>query len=155
MAIVVRSATHVDADAIGRLAEEFVAYLAALGDPAPRGITADVYRRDGFGERPAFEGIVVEHGGSVVGYLLFGDGYDIDRGGRVLHVIDLFVTESARHLGAGTALMVEARDECRRRNGHALVWTVFPPNSLARQFYERLGATYPAEILMAWTTEPT
>jgi len=67
---ILRVARADDAEAIGRLAAEFVAYLAGLGDPNPRGITAAEYLRDGFGDRAAFQGLVAEDGTGVVGYLL-------------------------------------------------------------------------------------
>lgn len=149
MALSVRAATAEDADAVASLGREFVEYLRAFGDPAPRGIAATEYLRDGFGKRRAFSGFIAESDGGIVGYLLYHDGYDIDRGGRVLHVIDLFVSAAARHEGTGRALMEKAADECRRLGGHALVWSVYPPNAAARAFYERLGATYSGDLLMS------
>lgn len=145
-----RTARERDAEAIGHLAAEFVAYLAALGDPEPRGITAVEYLRDGFGERAAFRGFVAEDSTGVVGYLLCHDGYDVDRRGRVLYIADLFVSERARRHGIGQALMERARAECQARGGQALLWTVYPPNVIARRFYERLGARPTAEQLMSW-----
>jgi GNAT superfamily N-acetyltransferase len=146
----VRPAREGDAEAIGQLAAEFVAYLAGLGDPDPRGITAEEYLRDGFGDRAAFSGFVAEDGTDVVGYLLYHDGYDVDRRGRVLYVADLFVSERARRHGVGRALMERARVECEARGGQALLWTVFPPNAAARRFYEELGARPTIEQLMSW-----
>lgn len=150
MPLLVRPAALADADAVARLAAEFVAYLSGLGDSAPRGITADEYRRDGFGEHAAFAGLVADDGGQIVGYLLYHDGYDVDRGGRVLHVVDLFVTDSSRGRGAGRALMEAVREVCRRRSGRALLWTVYNRNIEARTFYERLGATCAEDLLMSW-----
>jgi GNAT superfamily N-acetyltransferase len=146
----VRPAREDDAEAIGQLAAEFVAYLAALGDPDPRGITAEEYLRHGFGDRALLGGFVAEGATGVVGYLLYHDGYDVDRRGRVLYVADLFVSERARRNGVGGALMDRARAECRARGGRALLWTVYPPNVTARRFYERLGARPTAEQLMSW-----
>jgi GNAT superfamily N-acetyltransferase len=146
----IRAASEQDADAIAELSAEFVAYLAALGDSAPRGITAAEYRHDGFGEHPAFAGLVAEHTGRVVAYLLYHPGYDIDRGGRVWHIIDLFVTERARRQGLGRALMARARAECHAHGGHALLWAIYPANVIARRFYERLGARTSADQLMSW-----
>jgi GNAT superfamily N-acetyltransferase len=150
MPSIVRPATIGDAEAIGRLSAEFVAYLEGLGDSAVRGISAEEYRRAGFGERPAFAGLIVEDRGDPVGYLLYHEGYDIDQGGRVLHVIDLFVTANARGRGAGRALMDGAREACRRAGGVAVLWLVYPPNTAARAFYERLGGAYVGELVMSW-----
>ena len=145
-----RVAREQDAEAIERLSAEFVAYLTALGDPNPRGITATDYLRDGFGDRAAFDGFVAEDGTDLLGYVLYHDGYDVDRRGRVLYVADLFVTERARYHGVGRALMERVRSECQARGGQALLWTVYPPNLTARRFYERLGARPTAEQLMSW-----
>jgi GNAT superfamily N-acetyltransferase len=146
-----RTAREDDAEAVARLAAEFVAYLAALGDPDPRGITAAEYLRDGFGDRAAFAGFVAEDGAGVIGYLLYHDGYDVDRRGRVMYVADLFITEHARRHGVGRALMERARAECHTRGGRALLWTVYPANAAARSFYERLGARPTTEQLMSWS----
>jgi GNAT superfamily N-acetyltransferase len=151
----VRPATEADADAVARLAAEFVAYLCALGAHDPTGITAEEYRRDGFGTHPAFAGLVAEDDeGEILGYLLHHEGYDIEHGGRVLIVLDLFVTERARRRGAGRALMYAAADACRRAGGHALLWSVYPPNTAARAFYERLGASYAGDLMMSWQVGP-
>lgn len=146
----VRACTPADAGAVSALSREFVAYLRDLGDPAPGGVTAEAYLRDGFGERPAFTGLLAEIDGRTVGYLLYHEGYDTDRGGRVLHVADLFVTGSARRAGAGRALMDAAAEVCRCAGGHALVWAVYPPNAAARAFYESLGGRYSDDLLMSW-----
>src|SRR5262245_35273487 len=101
----IRAARASDAEAVAALAGEFHAYLRGLGDPFPFRFTADDFRRDGFGERPAFEGLVAEDGGAVVGYLLFHDGYDTDSARRLLHVVDLYVRPDRRRAGVGTSLM--------------------------------------------------
>lgn len=145
----VRACTPADAEAVSALSQEFVEYLRALGDPAPGGVTAEAYLRDGFGERPAFAGLLAEADGRAVGYLLYYEGYDTDRGGRIVHVADLFVTESARRTGAGRALMAAAAEACRRADGHALVWAVYPPNEPAKAFYEGLGGQYSDDLLMS------
>ena len=151
MALTVRDSTPADADAIAALSAEFVAYLRALGDPDPGdGVTAAAYLRDGCGADPAFAGLVAEADGRVVGYLLHHPGYDVDRGGRVLHVIDLYVAAAARRRGTGRALMAAAAEACRRAGRVALLWSVYPPNAAARTFYEKLGARYSGDLLMSW-----
>ena len=150
MTFLVRDASPEDAAAIARLCAEFAEYLAALGEPKPRSISAEEVLRDGFGERPAFTSIVAEYEGRVVGYLLHHPGYDVVRGGRILIVIDLFVTADARRAGVGRALMEHARDTCRRSGNHALVWAVHSRNRAAIAFYERLGATFSDDLLVTW-----
>jgi GNAT superfamily N-acetyltransferase len=150
MALSVRDATPADADRVAELSAEFVAYLRALGDPEPQGITPHAFRRDGFGPEAAFASLVAEAPDRIVGYLLYHPGYDVDRGGRVLHIIDLYVATDARRCGVGRALMAAAGEACRRTGACALVWSVYPPNTVARAFYERLGARYSEDLLMSW-----
>jgi GNAT superfamily N-acetyltransferase len=136
----VRAATREDAEAVGTLGAEFVAYLRALGDPDPQSLDAAGYVRDGFGDQPAFSGLVAEVDGVVVGYLLYCRAYDLDLGGRIVYVIDLFVHEASRRRGIARALMEATADICRQGGGQALLWTVYAPNEPARAFYASLGA---------------
>jgi GNAT superfamily N-acetyltransferase len=149
MRLTVRDATPGDAEAVERLSAEFVAYLRALGDPDPGLVSAERFARDGFGPERGFTPLVADAEGAVVGYLLHCPGYDVDRGGRVTHVVELFVSAAARRRGAGRALMLAAAEASRRSGARALLWTVYAPNADARAFYERLGARYGQELLMS------
>jgi len=140
--ITIRQATPEDAESIVRLEQESEEYLRLIGDSIPTILNLDTYLRDGFGEEPAFSGLVAETDGKVVGYPLYHPGYDFDHGGRVLYIVDLFVTEKARKKGAGRALMEAAAEICRNAGGKELVWAVYNPNKPAFSFYESLGARY-------------
>ena len=95
--------------------------------------------------------LLAEFNGQAVGYLLYHQGYDVDRGGRILYVIDLFVREGARRHGAGRALMEAAAEICHRLGGRELFWSVYAPNTMAQVFYERLGAKYTKDLkFMHW-----
>jgi len=63
MALTVREALATDAPAVDRLAKQFASYLRNLGDQTDFKLTAEAYRRDGFGLRPAFKGLVAEDDG--------------------------------------------------------------------------------------------
>ena len=138
--LLLRPMSMADVPAVARLAGEFAQHMRALGDTTPLCLDADALVRDGFGERPAFAGIVAVRDAEIVGYLLHHDGYDTDAACRVLFVCDLFVREAERGHGVGAALMREARDVATSRGAAQLVWTVASKNTAARQFYERLGA---------------
>ncbi len=153
MTFLVRDAKPPDAGAIAQLCAEFAEYLAALGEPKPRSISADEVLHDGFGDQRAFAAIVAEYEGRVVGYLLHHPGYDVVRGGRIWIIIDLFVAAEARRAGVGRALMEHARDACRRSRNHALVWAVHARNLAAIAFYERLGATFSDGLLVIWPAD--
>jgi len=136
----VRTALTSDAPAIGILANQFASYLCNLGDLTDFKLTAETCLRDGFGLRPAFEGLVAEEHGDVIGYLLFHFGYDSDGAFRNLHIVDLYVDSKARNKGAGKALMMAAAVLARKAGAREMIWSVYHANDLAATFYERLGA---------------
>jgi ribosomal protein S18 acetylase RimI-like enzyme len=94
---------------------------------------------DGFGADPAFDGFIAEEAEKPLGYLLHTPTYDSDLACRVLFVIDLWVRPWTRRLGVGRKLMETAAELGRQRNCGYLLWSVFKPNTLARQFYDKLG----------------
>lgn len=140
MSFVVRPALVGDAEAIGGMAQEFAAYLQALGDSVAYCLTPERIREDGFGPEPAFGGLIAEEGGVPLGYLLHHPGYDSDVARRFLMVCDLYVREAGRRRGVGRALMQAAMIQCRATGGCGLLWSVFKPNRLALAFYRGLGA---------------
>ena len=144
---IIRPAVIDDAEGIGRLAAEFAQYLRDLGDESELNFNAEVYVRDGFGNNPASSGLVAEHDNEIQGYLLYHPGYDTDCATRILHVIDLYVSETQRGQGIGRALMKEAQKICRRLGGTQLFWSVFAPNKAAIEFYEHLGAKFTRDLL--------
>lgn len=136
----IRPAQIEDATEVERLYLQSAAHLRALGDETDFKFNAEVYQRDGFGEHPAFAGIVAEVGQHLVGYLLYTFGYDTDRALRYLFVLDLLVDETQRGQGIGRALMDQAAQICRAQGGRELFWAVYVKNQLALDFYHRLGA---------------
>lgn len=147
MDFIIRPAEASDAQIIGKLAAEFIEYLRSLGDDAELKFNATVYLRDGFGENPAFSGIIAEKGDEIVGYLLYHFGYDVDYATRILHVVDLYVSEKSRKSGIGKALMERAGEICRAAGGTQLFWAVYAPNKAAIRFYEGLGARFTQNML--------
>ena len=146
MDLTIRPATREDAPEIERLYLQSADYLRALGDTSEFHFDAEVYLRDGFGERPAFGAIVAERAGGLVGYLIYTFGYDTDRSWRTLFVVDLLVDEAARGGGVGRALMADAARICRQEGGGELLWAVYEPNASAFAFYRSLGAEEVAEL---------
>lgn len=140
MPVAIRPSTPRDADAVGHMAAEFQAYLHSLGDKTEFDWGASKYLRDGFGDNPAFEGLVAETESDVVGYLLYHFGYDTERGQRLICIIDLYVREAFRRRGIAAALMKRAAEIGRSRGAEAMCWSVYEPNAVALRFYEALGA---------------
>ena len=146
MAFSIRTALAFDAPAIGRLAGQFADYLRTLGDQTEFKLNAEAYLRDGFGLQPAFEGLVAEAGGQVIGYLLYHFGYDSDGAFGNLHVVDLYVDSQARRKGVGKALMRAAGEIAREAGSREIIWSVYHANDLATTFYEKLGARKVTEV---------
>jgi len=138
----IREARHTDIAAIAGLVKEFADYMRDLGDTTELKLDAEAIERDGFGEDPAFRGLVAEVSEGVVGFLLHHAGYDTDAACRLLFVVDLYVTASARGRGIGAALMNAARAVAGRAGARQMVWTVDRRNALGRRFYEAIGAGY-------------
>lgn len=146
----IRTARVEDAEAIGAMMREFAAYLRSLGDDGPLDADAGMVRRYGFGSNAAFAGLIAEVDGTPAGYLLYHFGFDADRACRIVHVIDLYVRDSARRHGAGRALMDRVREICVAAGGGGLVWSVYKPNKLAARFYQRLGARWIEDLDFMW-----
>ena len=146
MAVTIRPARAGDAQEIGGLARQFADYLRKLGDGTDFKLNAETYLRDGFGEKPAFSGLVAEDGKKVIGYLLYHLGYDSDAAARNLHVVDLYVERDARRQGAGRVLMEAAAEIAIEAGAEQLVWSVYNLNGLAASFYEKLGAERITEV---------
>jgi GNAT superfamily N-acetyltransferase len=135
-----RPCTPADADAMAALYQQSANYLRSLGDASTFQFTAETYIRDGFGEHPAFEGILAELNDKAVGYLLYTFTYDTDRTMRVLYMLDLLVDEAARGQGLGRKLMEQAREIAKARGAGELMWAVYKHNKGAEEFYKHLGA---------------
>jgi GNAT superfamily N-acetyltransferase len=140
MTPLIRPISPADAGEMEQLYAQSAAYLRALGDTTDFKFNAAIYLRDGFGDNPAFAGLVAVIEPHLAGYLLYTFGYDTDRAIRYLFVIDLLVAEAWRGQGLGARLMAEAATICRQAGGQELVWAVYKNNRPAMEFYRKLGA---------------
>lgn len=139
MTVTIRPIRRQDAESIVGMQKEFGAYLISLGDHWDPKMTEARYLEDGFGEHPAFFGFIAEEAEKPLGYLLYTPTYDSDTAQRGIFVIDLWVRPWTRRLGVGRKLMDAAADLAKARGGDFLLWSVYKPNTLARQFYDKLG----------------
>jgi GNAT superfamily N-acetyltransferase len=133
--ILVRAARIDDAEAIARLADGLRAHLA---DPLGA-LSAEVIRRDGFGEAHEFDLFIAERDGAPVGYALYFETYEPAYAARGLYLADLFVAADARGLGAGKALIDAVMAEAARRGRNHVWWLAQPKNETALGFYRALG----------------
>ena len=148
----IREATREDASAVGALVKEFCTYLQSLGDDTNFQFNAETYMRDGFGDEPAFKGLVAENHGEIVGYLLYHFGYYVDIATRIVHIVDLYVRPDCRCQGIGSALMERTGEICVKAGGKRLFWSVYSPNRDAFRFYKRLGARYTKDLKFMYLT---
>ena len=128
--MIVRPARPGDAGAVAEMAARFHALHGA-----PGGFSADIIRRDGFGERPWFDILLAERAGGPCGYALFHDSYETGHAAPGLYLADLWVDEAARGSGVATALLRGVAQAGRDR-GAVFIWLVVQPwNAEALNFY--------------------
>ncbi|MEO1040416.1 MAG: GNAT family N-acetyltransferase [Pseudomonadota bacterium] len=131
----VRDATRGDAEAIAQMSARFHAF-----HDLPGGVSAEIIRRDAFGDPAWFELLVAEQAASTIGYALFHKSYETGQAMRGLYLSDLWVEPDARRCGVGRALMT-ALGRRARVCGAEFVWLVVQPwNAEGLHFYERCGA---------------
>jgi GNAT superfamily N-acetyltransferase len=145
--ITIRAIKRQDATEVGMMAKELGSYLRALGDNTDFRFNAKSFLRDGFGRNRAICGLIAEVDGRAAGYSLFHDGYDTDKGYRIIYLADLYVRPEYRGTGLGRKLIETVKDAAKRRGAKKIFWTVYAPNRAARKFYWHIGARYSTDML--------
>jgi len=97
--------------------------------------------RDGFGEHPRFRSLIAEWDDEIAGYALFF-GYYSTWVGKGLFLEDLFVRESFRGRGVGTALLASVARVAVEENCYGIHWEVLDWNQEAIELYKSLGAVF-------------
>jgi GNAT superfamily N-acetyltransferase len=143
--LLIRPAGWADAEAIHRLVLGLAAYegQAAAVEATPEELRAQLAR-----PRPPFECLLAEVGGRAVGFALFFPSYSTWRGREGIWLEDLFVEESFRRRGIGSALLRGVAEIACMRGCARVEWAVLDWNVPAIRFYEKLGAVPLGE----WTT---
>ncbi len=141
----VRTATAADAPEVVRLAQS----LSIADGGRPSRLTEESYRRDGFGDNPAFSALVAEIDGRIVGYALYFPGYDTDRATRGVYLSDLYVDQAWRRRGVGRALMSATANACKSLGGEWMFWSVLKRNKNARKFYKTMAPELSDVVLCA------
>lgn len=132
----IRPAVAADAAVILDLIQELAVYER---EPDAVRLTEDQLRIDGFGEAPAFEVLLAERAGEVLGMALFYPCYSTWNG-KAMYLEDLVVCEAARGSGVGKALMAALAQVTLDRGATQLRWQVLDWNTPAIEVYKRLGA---------------
>jgi GNAT superfamily N-acetyltransferase len=132
----IRFAVEADAPAIYALIVELAVYER---EPEAVAITEADLLRDGWGEQPRFTCLVAEADSAVCGFALYHPTYSTWQG-RALYLEDLYVRETHRGRGLGTALLARVAAEAIAQNCARLDWSVLTWNEPALRVYERIGA---------------
>lgn len=138
----IRLATADDMQDVHRLITELAVFEK---EPDAVEVSVEDLKRDGFSEPPAFKAYVAEKESEIVGMALFYERYSTWVG-KIIHLEDLIVTQSARGTGVGKALYTELLHFAATEGVKRLTWEVLDWNTHAIDFYERTGAT----ILEGW-----
>jgi GNAT superfamily N-acetyltransferase len=93
-----------------------------------------------FGPAPRAFCDIAEADGAPVGFALWFYDFSTFEGRFGIYLEDLFVAPEARGTGAGLALMRRLARRCRDEGLCRLQWQVLDWNTLAIDFYDRLGA---------------
>jgi ribosomal protein S18 acetylase RimI-like enzyme len=131
----VRAATPADAEAVAGMAQAF----SVADGGRPSRLSAEAFRRDGFGARAAFTALIAEVDGHVAGYALFYPGYDSDGATRGVYLADLYVRAELRRQGVGRALVATVAAYSRRDGARWMFWSVLKRNKGARRFYRTVA----------------
>ena len=141
----VRPASIEDAVDVVRLARS----LSIINGVRTSRLTEAAYRRDGFGDQPAFYVLIAEINETAVGYVLYYPGYDTVRATRGIYLADLYVDDGYRRLGVGRALMRALAKACCDLGGEWMFWSVLKRNRVARKFYRTLAPELKNVVLCA------
>ncbi|KAJ6218676.1 hypothetical protein RDWZM_004488 [Blomia tropicalis] len=140
---VVREAKNNDYDAIYRLIYDLANYQN-MGTNVS--ITAERLRKDGSGEWPHFNALVVERIDAdlqtplnIIGYSIYNRIFSITSG-RVLWVEDIYIDEQYRELGLAGAIIRKLAECAQKENMNRIEWNVLGWNQLAIGFYQYIGA---------------
>lgn len=135
MLVRVRAATLDDGPEVVRMARDLTSY-----EKLPLStFSIEQYRQYGFGEKAIFNTLVAEKDGAICGYTMWYRGFTTDDGTPGMHLLDLYVDESARGTGAGKLLMEALAQECTRHDLCWMSWYIVKNNQAAGRFYDSLG----------------
>lgn len=134
----IRLATADDADGLGRLSQELLAFYG-LPSRYQRSYLTHAIAAGAFGECSGLMVLLAVAGPEPVGFLAFSEIFALATCQQSIFIQDLFVARKARGLGAGRALMLALARHARDRNVAQIDWTADPWNSKAARFYEGMG----------------
>jgi GNAT superfamily N-acetyltransferase len=135
MTIQIRAARPEDGAPVAAM----VAALSTHEGQPPPAFSEATFRRDGFGADRAFETLIAERDGFIVGYALFQPAYSTEQGVRGTYLCDLYVDPAQRRQGVAMALMAAVARASARAGGQFLTWNALKGNAEATAFYGLIG----------------
>jgi len=136
-ALAVRPARPNDVADLILLVRELAEYERALEQAIA---TEADFTRDLFGPSPRVHALVAEVEGAVIAYAIYFLNYSTWLGKHGIFLEDLYVRQTHRGLGAGTALLRALAQECVDKGYGRFEWSVLDWNEPALGFYRSLGA---------------
>jgi GNAT superfamily N-acetyltransferase len=136
--LVIRPATIDDVRELWTMIRELAEYERELEFVT---IQEEDLARDGFGTNPRFRAPMAEWDGETAGYALFFPYYSTWVG-RGLFLEDLFVRQTFRGRGIGTALLARVAKIAEQEHCYGVHWEVLDWNEKAIALYTALGAEF-------------
>lgn len=140
----IRSATENDVPLILQLIRELAEFEHLSHEVTA---TEQNLREHLFGARPYAEVLIASLEDQPVGFALFFHNYSTFLSKPGIYLEDLYVRESCRGHGVGTALLQAVRQLAVERGCGRFEWSVLNWNQRAIEFYEKMGAKRMSE----WT----
>ncbi len=153
--ILIKPIKRTDINGVVKLHSEFEKYLKDLDSKykiQSNKKFSQSLSKDCFGRKRYFNGFVAHKNNKPIGYILYHFGYDPDEmEGRVVYIIDLFVTQNERKKGTGSLLMNTVAAIGNRYGAIAVYFGVWIKNKEAIAFYTKIGAKLKHELpFMKW-----
>lgn len=144
MSYSIRKAERGDCPAILHLIRALAEYEKALDQVV---CTVQDLERDGFGDKPFFECLLLEEQGQAVGMALYFYNWSTWTGRPTFYLEDLLVLPESRGKGYGMALLKACAKIAVDQNCKRFEWAVLDWNMPAREFYHKIGAYHKVEWL--------
>jgi GNAT superfamily N-acetyltransferase len=142
--ITIREAKIEDAETILKFVIELARYEKAEHEVTA---TVDDIKNSFFGLKVSTYALICECNHQPIGFAVYFFNYSTWQGKSGLYLEDLYVTPTARGLGAGKALFRELANIAKNNKCGRFEWSVLDWNKPAIEFYEALGATAKSEWL--------
>ncbi|MGB0659443.1 MAG: GNAT family N-acetyltransferase [Mangrovicoccus sp.] len=140
--MIIRKMTRQDIPGLLHLAQQLARHVQ---DPDPR-LDPKTLAELAFTDPPWVEALVAESDGQLLGLAAFSQSFELHTNCRMLRLSDLVISDHARGMGLGTALLHALRDLARNRGCHEIRLELWLGNDQARKFYGKQTAEQLPEI---------